>query len=357
MSAREGACQRSLHLRAGELVEVRSAEEIFATLDERGALEGLPFMPEMLASCGRRFRVFRRAHKTCDTIHKTGGRRMDDTVHLEDSRCDGAAHGGCQATCLVFWKEAWLRRVEPLPLWRRIRWPRPVRPLPARGASEAQVRAAVSLPPDPADGAARFSCQATRLFEASRPLAWWDARQYVEDVTSGNWSVGTIVGGLLFRLTSKLMAIKGYRLVLGTYDWVQRLRGGRPYPLIQGRLQRTPSVDLGIGPGALVRVRAREEIVATLDQRNKNRGMLFDPEMTPFCGGEYRVQKSVDRIVDERTGKLIPLKDCLILDGVFCRAIYSQHKIGCPRAIPPYWRQQWLEPVAPGPDPEPARPK
>ena len=41
----------------GDLVEVRSADEIIATLDERGELENLPFMPEMLKFCGQRLTV------------------------------------------------------------------------------------------------------------------------------------------------------------------------------------------------------------------------------------------------------------------------------------------------------------
>ena len=65
-------------------MEVRSKEEILRTLDG-GALDGLPFMPQMFDYCGQRFRVFRRAHKTCDTVNKTGGRRMEATVHLEGS--------------------------------------------------------------------------------------------------------------------------------------------------------------------------------------------------------------------------------------------------------------------------------
>src|SRR6185312_3642468 len=105
----------SLQLKAGEPVEVRSKEEILATLDENGCLEGLPFMPEMLEFCGRRLRVFKRAHKTCDTIDNTGGRWVANAVHLEGSRCGGEAHGGCQAECLIFWKEAWLKRVPDLP--------------------------------------------------------------------------------------------------------------------------------------------------------------------------------------------------------------------------------------------------
>ena len=37
----------------GDLVEVKTWAEIRETLDERGCLDDLPFMPEMLAMCGR----------------------------------------------------------------------------------------------------------------------------------------------------------------------------------------------------------------------------------------------------------------------------------------------------------------
>ena len=58
-------------LHKGDLVEVRSAAEILATLDEHGALDAMPFMPEMVASCGRRFTVSTRTDKVCDTIDST----------------------------------------------------------------------------------------------------------------------------------------------------------------------------------------------------------------------------------------------------------------------------------------------
>src|SRR5262245_53345571 len=102
---------QALKLRPGELVEVRTAQEILATLDNNGELDCLPCMPEMLAFCGRRFRVSSRADKACDTIDYRGNRRMHDTVHLQGLRCDGGGHGGCQAACLLYWKEAWLKRV------------------------------------------------------------------------------------------------------------------------------------------------------------------------------------------------------------------------------------------------------
>src|SRR5215471_2106345 len=103
--------KHELGLTAGEWVEVRSKPEGLSTLDPNGRLDELPFRPGMLAFCGKRFRVWKRAHKTCDTVNKTGGRRIAAAVHLEELRCDGAGHGGCEAGCLIFWKEAWLKRV------------------------------------------------------------------------------------------------------------------------------------------------------------------------------------------------------------------------------------------------------
>ena len=150
----------------GALVEVRSASEVLATLDPDGKLDGLPFMPEMLQYCGRRFRVFKSAHKTCDTINKTGARRMDRAVHLENLRCDGAAHGGCQAGCLLFWKEAWLRHIEEPEAARDARWRSRRRAAPMRRSiGRHDTRA-----PSPDDEA--FACQATELFRATAPLRW-----------------------------------------------------------------------------------------------------------------------------------------------------------------------------------------
>src|SRR5258705_7563458 len=98
-------------LQAGDLVEVRSKEEILRSLDRNGRLEELPFMPQMFEYCGRQFKVYKRAHKTCDTINPIRGRRLANSVHLE-TRCDGKAYGGCQAECLIFLKEAWLKPAE-----------------------------------------------------------------------------------------------------------------------------------------------------------------------------------------------------------------------------------------------------
>ena len=98
-------------LKVGDWVEVRSKEEILRTLDEQGRLDGMPFMPEMFAFCGRDSRFTSEHTRPATRSFRSGDGGLKDTVHLE-TRCDGQAHGGCQAGCLLFWKEAWLKPVD-----------------------------------------------------------------------------------------------------------------------------------------------------------------------------------------------------------------------------------------------------
>ena len=113
-------------MRANEWVEVRSKQEILQTLDENGRLDGMPFMPQMFQYCGRRFSVYKSAHKTCDPAHTINSRQVANAVHL-NLRCDGQAYGGCQAGCRLFWKAAWLKSIDA------------VRPNPARGRKPAHA--------------------------------------------------------------------------------------------------------------------------------------------------------------------------------------------------------------------------
>ena len=98
---------------AGEWARVKPFSEIAATLDEKGCLDGLPFMPEMPRLCGSHHRVFRRAEKFHDYFSPGGSllRRLRDAVMLNELRCGGEAHDGCQARCQFIWKEAWLEPV------------------------------------------------------------------------------------------------------------------------------------------------------------------------------------------------------------------------------------------------------
>lgn len=331
-----------LNLHVGDWIEVRSKEEILKTLDRNGQFEGMPFMPQMFQYCGKRFRVFKRAHKTCDTVNQTGGRRLAEGIHL-DLRCDGKAYGGCQASCLIFWKEAWLKKVgtpDNKPANHQFT---------SAGCTEADVLAgtrAIDSEIDPT-----YVCQATQVPAATTPLRWWDLRQYFEDLRSGNISLGKLLRGALYAnyYNFSRSGIGVGRITRWLYDRFQALWGGVPYPRHRGVIpagQRTPPGVLNLQPGELVRVKSYQEILATLDTDNKNRGLYFDAEAVPFCGGTYRVLSRVSRIIDEKTGKLINMKnESIILEGVYCQARYSDCRMFCPRSIYSYWREIWLERV------------
>jgi hypothetical protein len=334
-----------LGLRAGEWVLVRSKDEILATLDERGRLDDLPFQPEMFAFCGQRLRVRKVAHKTCDTIHKTGGRRMRNAVHLEGAQCDGAAHGGCQADCNFFWKEAWLQRADDA-------CP-PTRPALAHRCTEADVLRAVQAPGHAADAEPVWSCQTTALFGATEPLRWWDVRQYVRDVTTGNHRAGHIIEILLmagFRHVLRRVPL-GYRVVLWLYNTIQRARSGWTLPMAGDHLpdgKPTPAEHLDLKRGEWVEIRPVEEISRTITQNGFNRGMRYDLEMVKYSGRRYRVQLRVDRLIDEKTGQMMQMKTpCIQLEDVYCRAECTPRRLGCPRAMNTYWREIWLRRTEP----------
>ncbi len=99
-----------LDLRPGELVEVRSKEEILKTLDDQGRHRGLGFSTEMEEYCGRRLRVLKRVDKFILESYPGKVRRLRHTVILEGVLCKGMGKG-CDRSCFHFWREAWLKRV------------------------------------------------------------------------------------------------------------------------------------------------------------------------------------------------------------------------------------------------------
>jgi hypothetical protein len=341
-------------LYVGDWVEVRSKEEILRTLDQDGRLDGMPFMPEMFAFCGKRFRVYKRAHKTCDTVYEYKGRKLKDAVHLEGARCSGQAHGGCEAGCLIYWKTAWLRTTDA---------PDADSTVARAGVEDASNERVRCREVDVVAGTMRsvpngedpaYVCQATQVPAATERLGSWEWKQYVEDYTSGNVSLGRIAK------TFSYMAYRHGLVNLGIgigpalkwfYNLVQRLRRGTPYPHRVGLIpvgSTTPTANLDFQPGDWVRVKRFDAIRATCDTSNKNRGMSFDAEMVPYCGGTYQVLRRVTKIVNEQTGRMQAIKNpCIILDAVVCQARYSDCRPFCPRSVYPYWRAIWLERTVP----------
>ena len=141
--------------RPGDVVEVRSAREILSTLDDFGTLDSLPFMPEMLAFCGKKHRVFRRIAKTC--VDEAAFREFlyEDVFLLEDANCTGDSHGGCNRNCPIFWKKAWLRKETKIEYF------------PQTELSDDE--SSVLFDNIFCDG--HFICQSTELARVTRPLS------------------------------------------------------------------------------------------------------------------------------------------------------------------------------------------
>jgi hypothetical protein len=330
---RPSSVGQRLNLRAGELVEVRSEEEILATLDDNGELDSLPFMPEMLEYCGQQFTVYKVANKLCDTMSRTGMRRMHDAVHLADVRCDGQAHGGCQTACLIYWKEAWLRRPDAPSNGARSR--------PAGTSARLTVADlySSSRKPGAANGEELFSCQATELLRAAPELLpFRDLGQYGRDIRSGNVGIAAVLRALFVGLFNKFQDLT--TRVLPRRLWV---RDGLRWGFVKGSLTKTPTGTTDLQPGELVRIKSKTEIMATLTKDLRNRGLGFEEEMARACGREARVIRRVDRCIEEGTGRLLQMKNpCIVLEDIVCEGAYHAN---CPRSIYCFWREIWLERV------------
>jgi hypothetical protein len=317
-------------LRPGDRVRLRALPEILSTLDDTGSFEGVPFMPEMTAYAGRTLTVYRRLEKICDYFGESRSRRMTDAVLLQETRCDGSGHGGCQAECRIFWKEAWLEHA-PRPGNSFAETPQAVVPGEFASLLEKNARRV-----DPDLGEV-FRCQATEATQATTPMPEKAIGQYVREVRVGNIGVWELV-----RVGSSAAVLK-----------LARKLGLRGYlPLKVAGESRVDGEKLGLEPGEWVRVRSPEEIGKTLNSAAAHRGMLFTHEMVPYCGKTFRVRNRVNRLIDERTGKLLQMKsECISLEGVVCKGYRTSGAWFCAREHLPLWREDWLERV----DPPPAR--
>ena len=126
-----------------------------------------------------------------------------------------------------------------------------------------------------------YSCQATELTRAAPVgIPLWDLTQYVQDVRSGNAPARRVLRGIAIGAFNRVQDLTRDRLP-------ERLRlwGGQRYPFVRGTADRTPGQSLGLQPGEWVRVRSIEEISASLNADNLNRGMSFDREMLRSTAG------------------------------------------------------------------------
>ncbi len=140
--------------------------------------------------------------------------------------------------------------------------------------------------------------------------------------------------------------------IIGTHTLLQRARGriedGLGIKTGIKRLLRPPAARPHLGErarfreGQWLRVVDRERMKELLDERSRSRGLVFVPEQWGYCGGVYRVEKVVQRIVDDH-GRFRPVSRTVLLAGVDCGGLSGS--AGCGRHCPLMFREEWLEPA------------
>ena len=303
---------RSESLHPGDLVELRSPDEIAETLDAEGALDHLPFMPEMLEFYGQRFRVAQRALTACYYgPDSSRGFHADDVVTLDGVRCSGVAHDGCQKACTVFWREAWLQRAD-----RSSATPQ----ADLQKIEALRSRLKVSIRPE------TYYCQASEILKATGALSRQGRMtRYVRGLRAGNFNVlemaNSIATYLFLRCRRKLFG---------------------PFP--RGKGKPTPVETLDLQPGEWVEVKSFKSIIDTLDELGRNRGLHFSADMRRWCGRKLRVKGRLDKMIADGTGQMKSFHNTVCLEGSTCGCSYmgGLGMAGCSRCELTYWREIWL---------------
>src|SRR5262249_4735373 len=145
----------------------------------------------------------------------------NDVAILEGQRCSGAAHDGCGRMCVLFFKTAWLRKVDS---------GRPEHP--SLAGTDALVTKIKSVTPT-----GRYICQSTELSRATRPVSRFRMLlKCVREVQSGSRSIPEML---------KLIAVPVFRFITR-----YRIPGFRPY----GTLKKTPVSKMNLQPGEWIQV-------------------------------------------------------------------------------------------------------
>lgn len=310
----------ALNLKAGDVVLVRSPEEILETLDRDGTLDNLPFMPEMLEYCGKRFKVLNRVvQSTIDgaflgkhTESFVREFRNDDVVTLKNVRCSGQHHDACQRACAIFWKEAWLERANDAD---PSRWT----DHDSGGPATELLRRVLKTKSSPN----KYFCQSSEFLKASLHLS---GVQRLKKCFSAVAARNISIWGMLKRVIVWLSWRVHYKLI---------------GEAVRGILDKTPNAALGLEPGDLVQIKPLPEIVATLNKQGRNRGLHFSADQRPFCGGIYRVRNRADNFIAEGTGEMKHFRDTVMLEDVLCDSACFAFG-GCYRSDLLYWREIWL---------------
>lgn len=104
------AASRVVELEKGDLVRVRSLEDIKQTLDYRGFTKGCMFMGQMAQFCDHEFQVAGKVVKFFDEA-RCRTLKCKNLVVLDGVYCNGESVGGCDRKCFLFWRAEWLEKI------------------------------------------------------------------------------------------------------------------------------------------------------------------------------------------------------------------------------------------------------
>jgi hypothetical protein len=103
-----------VRLQADDWVRVRSRSEIDATLNHWRQLRGCTFMPEMDQYCGTIQKVLKPLERFVDE-RDLRVKTSRGIVLLDGVICQGTADfGRCDRSCVMFWREEWLEKIDLL---------------------------------------------------------------------------------------------------------------------------------------------------------------------------------------------------------------------------------------------------
>ena len=112
--------RNDLNLQPGDLVRVKSYNEILATLDKDLSNRGLNFDAELVPFCGKVFRVSVRVERFVDEKNGKLRHLRTPAVILDGVQCKALFSGQrmfCPRAIHLWWREIWLERVSADDSW------------------------------------------------------------------------------------------------------------------------------------------------------------------------------------------------------------------------------------------------
>jgi len=209
---------------------------------------------------------------------------------------------------MIFWREAWLRKVEDLPARRDV-------------GSNSDSRLRVRLKTRGTLGT--YFCQASELLKATRPLSRWERfGKAISEVRAGNCTFAQMA-----RRIGTWFLWRARRVCLGEYAC--------------GNQRSTPVASLNLRPGELIEVKSMADIRCTLNRTGHNRGLFFSPDMRLLYGKPQKVARRLEKIIVDGTGEVRSMSNTVYLEGALCGCDHAAFG-GCSQSEFVYWREIWL---------------